>query len=228
MQRTQKVALTAVFAAMHTILYLPEGPWRSFVIYLIPIEGIILGPPIGVSSALLGSSIARLIKPTPDWMFGVIAEPIGVLVAALLAKGKWKEVTLTFGFMLAAFFAHPYGRMLPLWAMLDVFTAFILIYPASRVGARMWENRTEFFVTGLVLVSFVSTVADSLTRVFMFIPAGFSQVLGLPYETLIEIYIVGAVGSYIEDLLVVMVTLIVGVPLLVGLKKVLKLDRSLS
>ncbi|MGQ9538836.1 MAG: hypothetical protein ACUVTE_04540 [Candidatus Bathycorpusculaceae bacterium] len=78
LQNAQKVALTAVFAALHAILFLPEGPWRSFVVYLMPIEGIVLGPSIGFFSALIGSGIARLLKPTIWWMFGLIAEPLGL------------------------------------------------------------------------------------------------------------------------------------------------------
>ena len=229
MHKTQKTALTAVFAALHAVLFLPEGPWRSFVIYLMPIEGIVLGPTIGFSAALLGSIIARLIKPSVWWMFGIIAEPIGVITAGFLAKGKWKEVTVIYGFMLSAYFIHPYGRMLPYWTILDLLMAFILIYPVSKIGKWIWEEHAERLPIALILIAFVSTVADSMTRVFLLVPGGLHQYFGLSYETLAyEWFIPGAVGSYIEDLLVSIATLIAGVPLLISLRKILHLNQPLS
>ncbi|MGC9345583.1 MAG: hypothetical protein ACP5ER_02165 [Candidatus Bathyarchaeales archaeon] len=229
MRKTQKTALTAVFAALHTVLFLPEGPWRSFVIYLIPIEGVVLGPTIGFFAALLGSTIARLIKPSMWWMFGVAAEPVGAITAGLLAKGKWKEITATYGFMLSAYFIHPYGRMLPIWTILDLLTAFVLIYPVSKIGRWIWEKQAERLPILLILIAFISTVVDSMTRVFMLVPCGLYQFFGLSYEALAyEWFIPGAVGSYLEDLLVSATTLIVGVPLLMSLRKILHLNQPLS
>jgi len=229
MQKTQKAALTAVFAALHVILYLPDGPWRSFVIYLIPIEGIVLGPAIGSSAALLGGVTARLIKPDILWMFGIIAEPIGVFTAGFLAKGRWMETTAVYGFMLIAYFSHPYGRMLPLWTILDLLIAFILIYPVSKVGKRIWTGDGKSLPAILLLIAFISTVADSMTRVFLLIPGGLYHVFGLSYDTLAYgWFIPGAVGSYIEDLLVAATTLVAGVPLLMALQKILHLHQPLS
>jgi hypothetical protein len=227
--KTQKTSLIAIFAALHAVLFLPEGPWRSFVIYLMPIEGIVLGPTIGFSAALLGSTIARLMKPSIWWMFGIVAEPLGVFAAGLLAKGRWKEITAIYGFMLAAYFIHPYGRMLPLWTILDLLIAFALIYPVSKIGKWVWGTHTKRFLISLILIAFVSTVADSMTRVFLLVPGGLYQFFDLSYEALaIGWFIPGAVGSYIEDLLVSVVTLIAGVPLLMSLRKILHLNQPLS
>ncbi|MBS7646726.1 MAG: hypothetical protein QXD34_02230 [Candidatus Bathyarchaeia archaeon] len=229
MRTTQRIALTAIFAALHAVLYLPEGPWRSFVIYLMPIEGIVLGPSIGFVSALIGSGIARLIKPSIWWMFGLIAEPIGVAAAGFLAKGRWKEVQLVYGVMLGAYFLHPYGRMLPLWTVLDLLAAFVIVYPASKMGKWVWKEQTKKFTVALLIIAFVSTVADSMTRVFLLVPCRYYEVLGLTYDVLAyEWFIPGAVGSYIEDCLVSITTLIAGAPLLLGLKKMLSLKQPLS
>jgi hypothetical protein len=230
LRKTQKITLTAVFAALHAVLFLPEGPWRSFTIYLMPIEGVVLGPTIGFSAALLGSTIARLIKPSIWWMFGIVAEPLGVFVAALLVKGKWKEITAIYGFMLSAYFIHPYGRMLPLWTILDLLIAFALIYPVSKIGKWVWEERRKRFLVSLILIAFVSTVVDSMTRVFLLVPGGLYQFFDIPSVEALAIgwFIPGAVGSYIEDLLVSVVTLIAGVPLLISLRKILHLNESLS
>jgi len=228
LMKTQKIALTAVFAALHAVLFLPEGPWRSFVIYLMPIEGIVLGPAIGFSTALLGSTIARLMKPSMWWMFGIVSEPLGVVAAGLLAKGKWKEITVIYGIMLGAYFVHPYGRMLPLWTVLDLIIAFVLLYPSSKIGKWIWQEQPRRFPIALILIAFVSTVVDSMSRVFLLVPCSLYQLFG-SYEALAyEWFIPGAVGSYIEDLIVCLATLVAGVPLLISLRKVLRLDQPIS
>lgn len=233
MRKTQQIAMIAMFAALQAVLYLPEGPWRSFVIYLLPVEGIVLGPMVGFSTALLGSVIARILKPDMWWMFGIIAEPIGVLAAGFLARGRWKETLAIYSFMLGAYFTHPYGRVLPLWTILDLLIAFILIYPVSKCSRWLWQKPSTFFATTLVLVAFISTATDSLTRVFLLVPAGFYNLFSLSYETLAYgWFIPGAVGSYIEDLLVCVVTMVIGVPLILSLRKTalfeLHLPESLS
>ena len=194
-----------------------------------PIEGIVLGPTVGFTAALLGSTVARLIKPDFWWMFGIVAEPMGVAAAGFLAKGRWKETALIYGLMLGAYFIHPYGRMLPLWTVLDLLVAFALIYPASKVGKWLWGERNERLLAALLLIAFISTVADSMTRVFLLVPAGLYNSLDMSYETLAYgWFIPGAVGSYVEDLLVCIATLIAGVPLLMSLRKILHLEQPLS
>ena len=64
---------------------------------------------IGVFAAFIGSVLARVIKPIDLWIFGIIAEPVGVLAAGFLAKGRWKPVVAIYAFMLAAYFIHPFG-----------------------------------------------------------------------------------------------------------------------
>lgn len=71
----------------------------------------------------------------------------------------------------------------------------------------------------MVLVSFVGTVTDALTRVFLLIPAGLYTFFGWSPEVVYSIFIMGAVDSYIEDVLVVVVSFLVGVPLLLALRR---------
>jgi hypothetical protein len=194
-----------------------------------PIEGLILGPAIGFSTALLGSTVARLIKPDMWWMFGIVAEPIGVMAAGFLAKGRWKETAIVYGVMLAAYFAHPYGRMLPLWTVLDLLIAFILIYPTSKIGKWVWLEDTKRLSIALLLIAFVSTVADSMNRVFLLVPGGLYQLFDFSYDILAYgWFIPGAIASYVEDLLVCIATLVAGVPLLISLRRILHLNQPLS
>ena len=226
---TKNVAFVGVFAALHVILYFMSfGLWRNWAIYLAPIEGIVLGPWAGFSAALIGSVVARAIKPIDVWMFGIVAEPLGVLAAGFLAKGRWRPVIAIYAVMLTAYFVHPIGRWLPLWTILDILLAFALIYPVAKMSKNLFEENVKRLPISLVLVSFIGTVTDTLTRVFLLIPAGLYMFFGWPPEVVYSIFVMGAVDSYIEDVLVVIVSLVVGVPLLLALRRILGLKHPLS
>ena len=226
---TKNIAFVGVFAALHVILYFMSfGLWRNWAIYLAPIEGIVLGPWAGFSAALIGSVVARAIKPIDVWMFGIVAEPLGVLAAGFLAKGQWKPVIAIYAVMLTAYFVHPFGRWLPLWTILDILLAFVLIYPVAKMSKNLFKENVKRLPISLVLVSFIGTVTDALTRVFLLVPAGFYMFFGWSPEAVYSIFVMGAVDSYIEDVLVVIVSLVVGVPLLLALRRILGLKHPLS
>jgi len=219
MRKSFKIALTSTFAAVHAMLYLPSiGLWRNWAIYLEPIEGIVLGPWAGFSAAFIGSVTARMIKPDVFWMFGIVAEPIGVLATGFLAKGKWKPVVAIYAVMLTAYFIHPLGRWLPLWTILDILLALVLIYPIARLSRNLYEKSRRLTVT--VPISFVGTVTDALTRVFLLIPIGLYAFLGWTDDVVRDVFVIGAVNSYIEDVQVIIVSFLVGIPLLVALRRI--------
>lgn len=229
MVSSKKVALTSVFAALHAVLYLPSFmPWRSWSIYLEPIEGVILGPWIGFTSALVGSLAARAVRPTEFWLFGVVAEPLGAMACGFIAKKQWKPVLAIYVLMLGAYFAHPFGRWFPLWTVLDVLAAFALIIPVTVMSKRLFKENSRSLLYAFPLIAFIGTVTDSLTRIFLLVPAGMYAVLGWPAETVYYSFIYGAAGSYIEDASVVAVSLIIGAPMVAALKKALALKQPLS
>ncbi|MGB9777804.1 MAG: hypothetical protein ACPLW8_00200 [Candidatus Bathyarchaeales archaeon] len=230
MRKSLQLSLASVFAALHAVLYFVSfGLWRNWGIYLESIEGIILGPKVGFIAALIGSSIARMIKPDDFWMFGIIAEPISVIVAGLLAKTKWKPVLGLYAITLSAYFIHPYGNPfgqgLPLWTILDVIFAFLLIYPAAKFGGNLFDMNFKRLPIKLVLIAFVCIATDSLVRVFLLIPCGLHGLFFQDFGTLYTVFVEAAVYSYIEDLIVVLVSFVVGVPLLISASKLKFLEK---
>ena len=217
----RNIALIGVFSSLHVVLYFMSfGLWRNWAIYLEPLEGVVLGPWVGFLTALIGSVVGRAIKPIDFWVFGVLAEPLGVLAAGFLARGIWKPVLAIYIIMLSAYFIHPLGRQLPLWTILDILFALFLIYPTAKISRKLFEEDLKRSAISLVLVSFISAVTDALVRVFLFIPAGLYAIFGLTHEAVYAIFIAGAIDSYIEDALVVAVSLTVGAPLLIAIKKI--------
>jgi hypothetical protein len=223
MRKSLKISLIAIFGALHAVLYLLSffGLWRNWAIYLETIEGIILGPQAGFLAAFLGSLIGRTIRFDSLWIFGIIAEPISVLTAGLLSRGKWKPAIALYSVMLLAYFAHPFGRMLPLWIILDVLFALVIIYPAARLSNGLYKADLNRLSVSLILTSFVTTATDSLVRIFLLIPAGLHTVFSDfgTFPDLQAILTAAALSSYIEDVMVIIVTLSVGVPLMIVLSK---------
>lgn len=223
------VAFVGIFAALHATLYfIPFVLWRNWAVYLEPIEGVALGPWAGLLAAFIGSVVARLIKPDEFWMVGIIAEPLGVLSAGLLARGKWKQSVVIYSVMLAAYFIHPFGRLLPLWTILDVLFAFVLIYPASKFNRKIFNEKNRSPLIPLVAISFITASADSLTRIFLLIPAGLYNISSLKFEDVYGIFVMGAVYSYIEDGITIVVSSLVGPKILSAFKEVLGLNVPLS
>ena len=221
MRKSIQLSLAAVFAALHSVLYLVSfGLWRNWGIYLEAVEGIVLGPKIGFLAAFFGSSIARMIKPDPlFWMFGIIAEPVSVVMAGLLARGRWKPALAVYAIMLSAYFLHPFGSELPLWTVLDVLVAAVLIYPAAKLGKYLYKTRSKLLPIALVLVSFVCIATDSLVRIFLLVPCGLYSLVFNSFDVLYAVFVWAAVDSYIEDLIVVAVSFLVGAPLLIVLSR---------
>jgi hypothetical protein len=187
---------------------------------LIPIEGIILGPYAGIVSAFIGSTVSRAIKPTDLWMFGIIAEPIGVLASGLLAKRSWKPLTVLYALMLAAYFIHPFGTWFPIWTILDVLIGLILIYPICKLFKSPYMEEPKRLTILIPMIAFISIVTDALARIFLLIPVRLYELLAWTPEVVYYIFLFGAIDSFVEDILVVAVSFIVGIPLLMALKKI--------
>ena len=221
------VAFTAVFAAFHATLYMISPPvlWRNWAIYLAPIEGIVLGPWAGFTAALIGSTIGRVILPTPLWMFGLVSEPLSVLAAGFLVKSRWKPVVAIYGVMFLAYFVSPLGRSLPVWALVDTILAFFLVYPAAKLSNNFFREKVKLLPLSLAIVSFITVATDGLARVFLFIPVGLYNFLGMSQDMVYVAFVGGAIDSFIEDALVIAVSLLVGVPILLAVRKVLYVGK---
>lgn len=220
MRRSVQIALIAIFGALHAALYFVSfGLWRNWAIYITPIEGIILGPGAGLLAAFLGSSIGRIAVFDPLFIFGVVAEPVSVLCAGLLSRGKWKPVLVIYLAMLIAYFLHPFGRQLPLWTVLDVLAALFIIYPAARLSNSLFSKDFRRLSIALLSLSFVCTATDSLARIFLLVPVGLHVIVFPNYGVLETVFIGSAVSSYVEDLIVILVSLLVGVPIIVATSK---------
>jgi MFS family permease len=230
---SKSVAAVAVFAALHVVLdSMPVYVFREWGMYLEPLEGIILGPTLGILTAVIGASVSRAVIGASafSFIYGVTGESVGVLIAGLLVKGRWRIVAAIYAFMLGAYFIHPYGLRLPLWTIMDCLAAFVLIYPAALLSKQLLKKDEDVkgFTLAIMLISFVSTVAHSLTMIFILVPAGTYTVEFGTFEAVYYAFVIGAAGSYFEDAIVIAVSLLVYLPVLLFLRRSRTLRFPLS
>ena len=211
------VSIVAVFAALHTLLGIVPGIWRSWMILIQPIEGALLGPYAGFLAALIGSVLSRFIRPRVPIMFIFgLGEPVGAMVAGLAFKSMYSKVLLLYAVMLGAYFLHPLGRELPAWCLWDVYLAFALaaVLFLARGRTRGLDKRAR-----LVVAAILGNEADVLTRIFLFIPFELYKVLGVSEKALPAIWVAGALETPIELGLAVLAAVVGGIPLLMALDK---------
>jgi hypothetical protein len=122
--------------------------------------------------------------------------------------------------MLAAYFIHPFGRWLPIWTVLDTLLAFFLIYPAGKIGKWVFKGDFWRLSLSLIIISFICIATDALVRVFLLVPSGLYTLFTSSPDVVYAMFVLGAIDSYIEDALVVIVSFVVGVPLVLALRKI--------
>jgi len=191
---TKLITLVSAFAALDIILtalpLIPYGPSAGALVK--PSEGILLGPWGGMFAALIGGIVSSVIWPATavlglaTWIPGVI----GAFCAGMLIKGKWKAVIVLFAAILAAFYLHPFGPGVFLYADWDKIIAFVLIIPVSMLVKRQMGSRESVKALAPVigLVSLIATEMDGATGNLIFLLEA-EPFFGLKKEMLTALFI---------------------------------------
>ena len=184
---TQQIALIAIFAALFYVLSL-IAPIRipttvgnidiNLAALIASVFGIILGPYLGATAALLGSSVTwALMGMTPYGAPFILAPMFNALVVGLIFYKKWKYAFAVFGIMIIAFLFTPpvspiTGQSTPLgfpapidnWyiavaVLFDKVIALTLILPLAFFGKKMSLAYGSIF---FFILSFVGNQADNM------------------------------------------------------------------
>lgn len=226
MRQTQKIALTATLAALHATLSLFPGPagFRSWIILITPLEGIILGPLLGFTSGSIGYLLGWFIRPRSEPIIFGIGEPIGALTTGLIAQKKWAHAFLLYTGMLITFFAYPLTSAIPLWTLWDTYIAYTSILVFAAISRTRLIQKLPIF---LGFAAFIGTEADVLTRIFILIPLNGYQWWGISSLDLPYIFMLGAFQTPIEAIITVAATIIIGLPLVKTLQKTQTLNLEI-
>jgi hypothetical protein len=83
----------------------------------------------------------------------------------------------------------------------------------------LFSKNVKRLSIAFVSLAFVCTATDALARIFLLIPIGLHVLVFPDFNVLQTVFIGSALSSYIEDVLVVLVSLFAGVPLLIAASK---------
>jgi hypothetical protein len=233
-KRTTSIAFVSLLAALHIVLSIPPGPvgFRRLSIVLEPLEGMIGGPMLGFTAAIVGSIGGRVVRPEGFFVenFFGFAEGAGALAAGLLTTKRWWATALIYATLLVAFLVSPFARQVPLWTLWDTYLGFFAVFPAGIVVKRtdFKHPRAKSLMPSVALITFVAVEFDAMMRIFMLADLGLYQLYGLPAGAWYVVFIAGAFQTPIEAAYSVLVASVVGGPILIALRAANILDWPLS
>ncbi|MGQ9624931.1 MAG: hypothetical protein ACUVT9_06130 [Candidatus Bathycorpusculaceae bacterium] len=222
------ISLVTVFAAFTVVcdsLVVPpllpySGVWHSWIFISEPITGIMLGPLAGFFSNLIGVMIGHSINFVDVYEFlFTLGAPIGAMISALIFRGKWGIALTYYLALFAGFFVVPEAWQLPPWGMWDVYLAFALLLGAAVLATKwksFWNTESSApLIYVLALSAFIGLEADVLFRIFIFVPCQTYRLFyGYDVRVLQVIWAVGAVETPIKAALSMVVTVLIGPPII--------------
>jgi hypothetical protein len=234
-----RVALIAILASFTVVCdsliglpFFSAGVWYSWVFISEPVTGIILGPLAGFSSSFVGVIIGHFVyfRGAEEFLF-TLGAPIGTMMSAFVFRGKLKTVLTYYVVLMCVFFATPVSWQLPFYGMWDVYVALGLVLAATlfvEFRRKAWNVQSNTSLLRIAAMSaFIGLEADVLFRIFIFIPCQTYQLFYGYDETVLKaIWTLGAVETPAKVLLSTIVTMVVWVPIVIGLRKLNLLNRN--
>jgi hypothetical protein len=221
------IVLSALYAALRPV---PLGPMiglsANFSIsdFLAPLYGIILGPYVGGLSVIIGTFLGMTMKAPVFMGLDFLPAFVNTVAIGFLMKRKWAPVVVLNIILLLAFILNPLttlfiGPVPFFW--LHIVALLVLISPLGRKAGQWVETlKPKFLTAGLAILAFVGTMMQHLTGNIL-TEVVLAQIVGsLSPVTLSTIIWPGAFLLYPwERLVLIVISVIVGVPLVRTLKK---------
>ncbi len=238
-RNTKAIAAIAIFAALYSVIRLiPMGPMIGFSASfsvsdaLAPIYGIILGPYLGGASVLLGTFLAMAMgKPMIFMGLDFLPAFVNVVAIGFLIRKKWIPAILLNLVLLAIFVVNPlttrffdvtFGSSsiaVPFF-WLHIVALIVLISPLGyKAGSWVKSLKPVFLTIGVATLAFAGTLMQHLTGNILteVVSVQFTGVL--TPETLTAVVWPAAFVLYPwERIALVVLSIIIGVPLVKALK----------
>jgi hypothetical protein len=192
--------------------------------FLAPLYGIILGPYVGGLSVIIGTFLGMTIKAPVFMGLDFLPALVNTVAIGFLIKRKWAPVVVLNIILLLAFILNPLTSLFigPVpFVWLHIVALLVLISPLGRKAGQWVETlKPKFLTAGLAILAFVGTMMQHLTgNILTEVVLG--QIVGsISSETFSTIIWPGAFLVYpLERTLLVILSVVVGVPLVRTLKK---------
>jgi hypothetical protein len=244
--RTKIIASVAVFSALYGLIrIIPLGPMiglsASFSLSdsLAPLYGIILGPFTGGVSVVIGTFLAMAMGKAPAFL-GLDFLPgfVNAVALGFLVKRAWKPVVLLNLALLVIFVLSPYSLLLveiPIgngtlafpFIWLHIIALIVLISPLRSKAISWIETlKPSHLPWGLAVIAFIGTMMQHLTGNLVFELTWGAPIGGLTAEGFQGIWTLAFFAYPIERAVLVLITVLIGVPLVSILKKSLFVDTN--
>lgn len=221
MVKTHSIALIAVFAALTAVLdalpglpQLSSGVWYGWTFVATPLAGIVLGPWEAFLSVFIGVMISHtVVFVDPYEYFFTIGAPVGALISSLVFRQKLRPVIPYYIVLLAAYFLTPAAWNLPLWALWDTYTAFIVLIIVVFFKRKLYNMAKGWLP--LAFSALIGLEADILFRIFLFVPLGtYNWLYGFSLDFVRSVWVVSAFITPIQVCIALFTTALAGTILL--------------
>lgn len=219
---SKQIALVAVFAALQAVLgtlpyTISVGVSGQITLGVIggPLIGILLGPFLGGLATLIGSLIGVFANPAGA-IFGfltVLPPTFGAVGSGFIMQKRGYVPGAIILVSLFAFYAHPFGREAFLFPWLHIIAMIVAFVFSTRIA--IWASNSisiQKLILGVPIAAFVGTMTDHMfgnsLAIWYFNPILTPQI----WNSIMFVYPV-------ERTVAVILTSIVGVPLLFSLHR---------
>jgi hypothetical protein len=193
--------------------------------FLAPLYGIILGPYVGGLSIVIGTFLGMAMGKAPVFMgLDFLPAFVNTVAIGFLMKRKWAPVVVLNIILLLAFILNPLTSLFigPFpFVWLHIVALVVLISPLGRKAGQWVETlKPKFLTAGLAILAFVGTMMQHLMGNLLY-EVVLGQILNVfsPSDFATTIWPGAFVLYPWERLLLVILSVVVGVPLVRTLKK---------
>jgi hypothetical protein len=193
--------------------------------FLAPLYGIILGPYVGGLSIVIGTFLGMAMGKAPVFMgLDFLPAFVNTVAIGFLMKRKWAPVVVLNIILLLAFILNPLTSLFigPFpFVWLHIVALVVLISPLGRKAGQWVETlKPKFLTAGLAILAFVGTMMQHLMGNLLY-EVVLGQILNVfsPSDFATTIWPGAFVLYPWERLVLVILSVVVGVPLVKTLKK---------
>jgi hypothetical protein len=241
--RTKIIASIAVFSALYGVIRLvPLGPMIGLSQYfsvsdsLAPLYGILLGPFTGGISIIIGTALGWLMgKPVSFLGLDFLPALVNTVAIGFLVKRQWKPVVILNIALLAMFIFSPYSLLtveIPgifyfpfLW--MHIVALIVLISPLRSKAVSWIETlKSTHIPWGVAILAFIGTMMQHLAGNLIYQLVVGQPIGGLTAEGFQPIWTAAFFAYPVERSALVIITVLVGAPLVRILKKSLFVDSK--
>ncbi len=170
---TKKITLIATLASAYAVLSLlpgipmigADGSTIDLVRMLEIGYGLVLGPIYGPIAAFLGAVVGKMLKGGGFGLFFTPLAAVSAFVAAMIGRYKgryWWAAAGVEAVLIAGWYVFETGRIVWYFPVMHIVSLLVLLVLRDRLAGWINSEDRRWMIIGLLICSFVSTVAGHM------------------------------------------------------------------